>query len=75
MLSCIKSVLFVMVNAKQIDFFYRNNFYMQTCACISQRSLTGSEVLHFFFVVLLSVIMLALWSWHVFWVPLWSFIV
>lgn len=56
-----------MVNAKQIEFTYRNNFYVQACACISRRSLSGSEVLHFFFV--LYVIMLALWSSFVFWMP------
>lgn len=33
-----------MVNAKQIELTYRNN-YVQACACISHRSLTGSEVL------------------------------
>lgn len=37
-----------MANAKQIKFTYRNNFYVQACAYVSQRSLIGSEVLHFF---------------------------
>lgn len=37
-----------MINAKQIEFTYRNNSYVQACACISQRSLSGSELLHFF---------------------------
>lgn len=41
-----------MVNDKQIEFTYRNNFFVQACACISQRSLTGSEMLHFFFLFL-----------------------
>lgn len=38
-----------MANAKQIKYTYRNNFYVQACACVSQRSLIDSEVLLFFF--------------------------
>ena len=53
-----------MVNTKQIEFTYRSNLYVQACACISRRPLTGSEVLHFF----CSVVMLALWSQLVCWV-------
>lgn len=37
-----------MANAKQIKYTYRNNFYVQACACVSQRSLIDSEVLLFF---------------------------
>lgn len=48
---CIKNSFFLMVNAKQIEFTNRNNFYVKVCACISQRSLSGSKVLHFFFVL------------------------
>lgn len=44
----IKNNFFLMVKAEQIELTYKNNFCVQACACISQRSLTGSKVLLLF---------------------------